>query len=385
MSSSFVISQARIFGPGGTAETGALAVRDGRFTRPDDEAAGHHRYDAAGLLLLPGIVDLHGDAFERQIMPRPGVHFALDLALADTDRQLVANGITTAFHAVTWSWEPGLRSGKAARAMAEALDQMRPRLLADNRFHLRWETFALDAEPEVLDLLERGLIHLLAFNDHTPEILRRVGSPKFTQYTERTGLQADALKLLLDRVWSQRDQVPAAIERLAGAAAGAGVPLASHDDESAEMRRSYRGIGCTLAEFPKTLDATDDAVAAGDTVIMGAPNVVRGGSHSNGIGAASMVREGRCSVLTSDYYYPALLHAAFRLARDGICTLPKAWDLVSANPARAAGLADRGSLEAGKRADFILVDDSDAASPHIVATFVAGRPVYVNDRLRLAA
>jgi alpha-D-ribose 1-methylphosphonate 5-triphosphate diphosphatase len=298
----------------------------------------------------------------------------------------VANGITTAFHAVTWSWEPGLRSRDMALAFVATLERLRPRLAADNLFHLRWETFALEAEREIVDWLARGQIQLLAFNDHTPEMVRRAESAKhILRYTERTGLDPQALKDMLDRVWMQRDSVAAAVARIAQAARNAGVPLASHDDESPEMRRYYRDIGCTMAEFPKTLGAADEARIGGDTVIMGAPNVVRGGSHLNGIAAATMVRDGLCSVLTSDYYYPALLHAAFRLARDGILSLPEAWKLVSENPARAAGLADRGVLAPGRRADFILVDDSDPMQPRVAATFVGGRPVFVNDRVRLAA
>lgn len=386
MSASFTVSGARLLQHDGSYRAGTIAVRDGRFAVSDGSEATGPVHEANGLLMLPGIVDLHGDAFERQIMPRPGVHFGLDLALADTDRQLVANGITTAFHAVTWSWEPGLRSGHNARAMADALDQMRPHLLAENLFHLRWETFALDAEPGVLDLLAGGRIHLLAFNDHTPEIIRKAGTAAHAaRYAERTGLDVDALRALLGQVWSRRDEVAAAVVRLAAAARDAGVPIASHDDDSAEMRRSYRRLGCRLAEFPKTPEAAEEAHRAGDTIIMGAPNVVRGGSHIDGLAAAAMVRDGRCSVLSSDYYYPAPFHAAFRLARDGICPLPRAWDLISANPARAAGLTDRGAIETGKRADFIMVDDRNPARPRIVATFVAGRAVFVEDRHRLAA
>src|SRR5580704_4102758 len=122
--------------------------------------------DARGLLVLPGIVDIHGDAFERQMMPRPGVDFALDIALLESDRQAVANGMTTVFHGVTWSWEPGLRGPENARTMLAALERLRPRLGADTRFHLRHETFNLEAEPEILQWLSGRRIDLVAFNDH---------------------------------------------------------------------------------------------------------------------------------------------------------------------------------------------------------------------------
>ena len=111
-----------------------------------DHARGSLGLDAKGLLVLPGIVDLHGDAFERQMMPRPGVDFPIDVALIDSDRQAISNGITTVFHATTWSWEPGLRSGDNARALLEAIEALRPQLAADTRFHLRHETYNLGVE-----------------------------------------------------------------------------------------------------------------------------------------------------------------------------------------------------------------------------------------------
>ncbi len=128
----------------------SLAIADGQIVEIDAiNRSGTPSLDAGDLLVLPGIVDIHGDAFERQMMPRPGVDFPLDVALVDTDRQVIGNGITTVFHATTWSWEPGLRSGDNARGLLEAIEGLRPRLAADTRFHLRHETYNLDAEDEI--------------------------------------------------------------------------------------------------------------------------------------------------------------------------------------------------------------------------------------------
>src|SRR5579859_7018189 len=154
---------------GGTFAEGVLTVSGGNIATLSSAAArGLPRFDARSLLVLPGIVDIHGDAFERQIMPRPGVDFAMDIALADSDRQAVANGITTVFHGVTWSWEPGLRGAENARAILAAIEELRPRLAADTKFHLRHETYNLAAEPEVIDWLGERRIGALAFNDHLP-------------------------------------------------------------------------------------------------------------------------------------------------------------------------------------------------------------------------
>src|SRR5258706_15728052 len=122
--------------------------------------------DARRLLVLPGIVDLHGDAFERQMMPRPGVDFPIDIALVDSARQAIANGIATVFHATTWSWEPGLRSADNARHLLEAIETLRPQLAADTRFHLRHETYNLDAQAEIHQWVSSGHIALVAVNDH---------------------------------------------------------------------------------------------------------------------------------------------------------------------------------------------------------------------------
>ncbi|MCC8942207.1 alpha-D-ribose 1-methylphosphonate 5-triphosphate diphosphatase, partial [Bradyrhizobium sp. Arg68] len=293
--------------------------------------------DASGLLVLPGIVDLHGDAFERQMMPRPGVDFPTDVALIDSDRQVIANGITTVFHGTTWSWEPGLRSAENARKLLDAIEALRPQLAADTRFHLRHETHNLEAEAEIIQWLREGRIDLFAFNDHS-----NVKPKKRNQSAERAGLSLEAYNELIDQVVARRPEVPASIARLASAARDASVRMLSHDDNSPAMRQEFRALGATVAEFPVNEETARDAAAAGDFIVFGAPNVVRGGSHTGWTKASDMIAKGLCSVLASDYYYPAQLLAAFRLAADGILPLAKAWDLISAGPARAAGLEDRG-------------------------------------------
>lgn len=349
-----------------------IGMRDGKFV---SEAADSRIWDARGMLVLPGIVDIHGDAFERQMMPRPGVYFADDIALFETDRQLVANGITTAFHALTWSWEPGLRCTERARRFVDALERIRPRLACDTKLHLRWETFNLDALEEVETWLAGGRVALFAFNDHTTGMLTESRGPSHTaKVVERTGLQPEAYATLIARIAAHAADVPTANMRLAEVARTAGVAMASHDDRSPDDRAVFRALGCRMSEFPLTRETAEAARACSDHVIMGAPNVVRGGSHLSLVSAEALVRAGLCDILASDYYYPALLQAVWRLAgsADGIATF---WPLVSENPARAAGLADRGTLAPGKRADCIVVDVSGSV-PRVAATFVEGRLVY---------
>jgi len=379
----YTLSNIRLIESNGTTAANSLTIEGGYILSLGGSAG--QSWECGGLLALPGIVDLHGDAFERQLMPRPGVHFDTKLALLDSDRQLVTNGITTAYHAVTYSWEPGLRSREAGRALIDALETMRPTLACDTRLHLRWETFNLDAEDEITEWLAAGRISLLAFNDHTPGIAREAVNPqKLSKYAERSGLSLSAFATLVGKVYDRQDDVQSAIGRLAAAALTANVPMASHDDETPDDRNRYARMGCHISEFPKNEETAQTARDAGHDIVMGAPNVVRGGSHLSAASAAHLISKDLCTILTSDYYYPALAQGAFRLVRDGVCDLASAWNLISKNPAKAAWLDDRGTLAPGKRADIVLIDDSDPKLPRIVATIAGGKPMVFGD-LRLPA
>jgi alpha-D-ribose 1-methylphosphonate 5-triphosphate diphosphatase len=342
-------------------------------------ANGHLRLDASGLLVLPGIVDCHGDAFERHIMPRPKVSFDIGLALRDADRALLASGITTAFHGVTWSWEPGLRGAENARRLLDTIDALAPELGADTRFHLRHETFNLDAEAEIIDWLRSGRVGVLAFNDHTEGTLKTRSRPdKVGKMVERSGLSHEDFMTLVENVYARKDEVPGSISRLAAAAQEAGIPVLSHDDMTPEMRRWYRALGVSVAEFPIDEETAREAAAHREPIVFGAPNVVRGGSHTGCPSAEEMVAKGLCTILASDYYYPALLLAPFILARNGTARLEDAWKLVSQAPAEAFGLGDRGTIAPDMRADLILVED--APQPRVVATIAGGRLVHLADQ-----
>ncbi|WP_395663976.1 alpha-D-ribose 1-methylphosphonate 5-triphosphate diphosphatase [Aestuariivirga sp.] len=338
------------------------------------KSSGSSGLDASGCLVLPGIVDIHGDAFERQIMPRPKTMFPLDIAMLETDRQLAANGVTTAYHGITVSWEPGLRSLEEASRIIEALDSLEPRLRTDHRLHIRWETFALDEMVEVEALFKRAKKPLLAFNDHTtPSIAGSRADIKIRSAAERAMIDVEHYWRLLHGVAERAGEVAASIRRMAAAAASDGVPMLSHDDYLPEGRSAFRDMGVRIAEFPMNSLTLDAAAAAGDVVVLGAPNVVRGGSHNGAIGAEQAIRQEKCSVLASDYYYPAPLQAVIALEQRGALPLEKAWDMISQAPAAACGLTDRGRIEKGLRADLVILPETGSAP---VATLVAGSCVY---------
>lgn len=362
---------------------GDIAVADGQISGDSGGTSDALTIDASGLHVLPGIIDIHGDGFERLVHPRPSVDVDPVIALLEADRQFAANGITTAYHSVTWSWEGGTRGSEAALAILETIEKLRPHLGIDTRYHLRHETFNLDAEPVILDWIARGRIDCLAFNDHMAGTIKQRHRPdKLLGMITRSGLSEAAFHALIERVHGRADDVPASIERLAAAGRKAGLPMLSHDDMTPEMRNWYRGLGCRIAEFPINEATAEAAAGAGDPIVFGAPNVMRGGSHTGCPSAAVMAGRGQCSVLASDYYCPALPLAPFRLAAQGL-PLAEAWALVSSGPAAALGLLDRGRIAEGLRADLVLVEDRSPLPPRIVATIAAGNIVQLNDAQRV--
>jgi alpha-D-ribose 1-methylphosphonate 5-triphosphate diphosphatase len=344
-------------------------------------------FDASGLLLLPGIVDIHGDAFERQIQPRPETVFSHDIALADTDRQLIANGITTACHGLTFSWEGGLRGRDAALDMLRQVAMNRKMFHADHRIHLRFENHHVDGVHDALEWIENGWISLLAFNEHLPSIARKAERPeKLAAYAERARCGTDEFRRRILDAQSRTGKVEAGIQALAAVCRRYAIPMASHDDETRAERERFQKMEVTISEFPRTQEALSTALELGNRIIMGAPNVLLGGSHCGGLSAENSVRNESCHILASDYYYPSLLHAPFKLAfQYGACSLAQAWQLVSRNPADALGLRDRGRMADGCRADLLLVEASSSGNVRLVATIAAGRLVYCAEPSRLHA
>ena len=332
-------------------------------------------FDASGLLVMPGLIDIHGDAHERQFQPRPGIGFPPALALRDSAAQLISCGITTAYLGVTLSWEPGLRSLGAWRGMKDALREMKGGAATDLRVHLRFEADNFDALDDALADIASGDVHLLGFNDHTPSIVKKLNNlDEVAKYAGRAGMKADAFMALAQSVYARRAEVPAARAQLAEAAIGAGIPMLSHDDDSIERRALFRAHGARICEFPITEEVAANARAVGEAVVMGAPNVVRGGSHLGWASAAPLAERGLVNVLASDYFWPAMMEAAFVMAERGVLDLPRAWALVSKNPAQACGLDDRGQLQAGLRGDVVVVD-ADRRAP--VAVFAAGKLAWL--------
>jgi alpha-D-ribose 1-methylphosphonate 5-triphosphate diphosphatase len=363
--------------------TGAQILRDGALQRlsiglAEGKIAGGSlpEVNLSGYLILPGIIDLHGDGFERHILPRPSAPFPLAVGLASADREAACNGVTTAFFAQGWSWEGGHRSPAAAIALLEAMDAYRPRALTDLRVQLRAETHLVEAVPQLLDVVRRHKVPYVVFNDHLEEAcaMSRVDPTNFAAWARKVGRSPADMAETLDRAKSRAREVPRQLCTLAEAFDAMGVAYGSHDDPDGETREFYSMIGARIAEFPLSRRAAAAARAMMNPVIMGAPNVVRGRSQAGNIAAADLIAEGLCDALVSDYHIPALPLAAWTLVDKGLCSLPQAWAMISSNPAEILRMPDRGRLEPGLRADMVVVDE---ATRTIEATICAGRLTYL--------
>ncbi|RFU12763.1 alpha-D-ribose 1-methylphosphonate 5-triphosphate diphosphatase [Rhodobacteraceae bacterium W635] len=341
-------------------------------------ASGGRRVDLAGYMVLPGIVDLHGDGFERHLAPRRGAQTDPAAGLHAVDAELAANGITTTLLAQFFSWEGGMRGPGFAERVAEALAGAET--LTDMRLQLRLEVNLLDEYERALALVRRAGIGVVTFNDHLPHRHLAEGRtpPRLTGQAIKSGRSPEAHHALLKRLHENSNDVPQALARLAAVLRAEGVILGSHDDSTDADRARAHALGARLAEFPETLAAARAAKADGDSIVMGAPNVVRGGSHDKKVSAEEVIAAGCCDALASDYHYPAPRLAAFALVDRGSMPLAEAWALVSSRPAAVMGWTDRGRLEAGARADLVILD---RATRRVAATVAGGQVAHLSGPL----
>lgn len=333
--------------------------------------------DLSGFLVLPGIVDLHGDGFERHLAQRRGAMKQMDAGLVACEAELAANGITTAVLAQFVSWEGGMRGLDFAEKVFGAIRDTRASVVTDLRPQLRFETHLLELYEDLLDKLAAWDVTYIVFNDHLPHDRLREGKlpRRLNGQALKAGRSPQKHHEYMLELHGRRDEVPAALDWLCRRLAAAGIRMGSHDDATAAGRAIWRARGVTLAEFPETLEAAEAAHGAGDAVLMGSPNVVRGGSHNGNLSAVDLVAMGYCDALASDYHYPSPRRAALMLADAGMCSLAQAWGLVSSGPAAVLGLEDRGTLTPGKRADLVVLD---AATRRVAATFAGGQVSYMS-------
>lgn len=360
MSETRVLENAKIVTPDEVLD-GWIGLSDGRIAeigtgRPPERGA-----DMAGDYLLPGLVELHTDHLESHLSPRPKVRWNhLSAALA-YDAQIAASGITTVFDSLRVGSDVDGRSATGEfGAIAEAIESARASnlLRVDHRTHLRCEICASDVIEEATHILGQFRVNLISLMDHTPGARQfRDTSTWKIYYGGKSGSTDEHLETIIrDRVALHQANHDRHRGELVALAKSRGIVLASHDDTTLAHVAESAADGIRLAEFPTTVEAAVASHAAGIQVMMGAPNVVRGGSHSGNVSAETLARAGVLDILSSDYVPASLLMGAFEIANriEGF-GLNRAVNTVSLNPSLATGLDDRGALRAGLKADLIRV------------------------------
>lgn len=332
--------------------------------------------DLTGYLILPGIVDIHGDGFEKHLAPRRGAMKDVDQGLIAAEAEIASNGITTCTLAQFYSWEGGMRGPDFAEKVFAARAQIKGRVGTDLQVQLRFEIGLLDHYNAMQEMIEKYEIRYVVLNDHLPhdEIASGKRPQRLTGQALRIGKNPDRHWEDLQALHASMPQVPAALDGLCAALTAKGIVLGSHDDSCAEDRLTWRTRGVGIAEFPETQAAAEAARDAGEPVILGAPNAVRGGSHKGNASALELIAMGLCDALASDYHYPSLKRAAFLIADSGLCSLSDAWSMISDGPARILALNDRGKLAPGYRADLAILD---AKTRDVCATIAGGEVTYM--------
>jgi len=379
-----VVAGGTIVTPDGAVEGGRVVVEDGRIAavdRPEcdgatadcDERTDAPRLDATDRIVLPGLVDLHGDEVERYRFPRSGERVDASTALATADRLALAAGITTKFDAIAFEDAPEKnRSIDGATELLEAV-AAGDDLVADHRVHARCEVTDPESIAAVADLADRPVVDIASLMAHAPGRGQFEDEEAFaSRYADGRGAAADEAA----RAGRERRAIPETTVRervadLAEELSAADVLVASHDDADPAAVEHALDHGVELCEYPVSLPAARRATERGAATAMGAPNLVRGGSLWGNLDAREAIDAGVVDVLCSDYRPQALLASVFVDTGE---PLARRAARVTSEPARVAGLADRGELTAGARADLVVVDPDPV--PTVTRALVAGREVY---------
>jgi len=373
-----LLTGARVVLPTETRQTVSILMEEGFITAIDPESTnGAHAVDLRGRTLLPGLIDLHCDALEKEVEPRPNVHFPLDFACAQADKRNAAAGITTVFHALSFAnHELGVRNNTFAAEIARAVHAWQPHALVDNRVHARYEITDETAPPVLEAMLVAGDAHLISFMDHTPGQGQFKDMAAYRSYLSKTYKKTDAeLDTIMSAKLGAAESAMGRMKAVAAVARACGIAIASHDDDSPEKVETVSALGAAISEFPVNVATARAARAQGLVTLFGAPNMLRGKSQSGNMRALDAVLEGVADCLCGDYSPAALLPSVLKLPDLAPIALHEAVALVSRNPARAVGLTDRGEISPGKRADLIAVKWLGGL-PQVERVWVKGTPAF---------
>jgi len=331
-----------------------------------------------GRMITPGFVDLHSDAVEKEIEPRPGAAFPIENALVDLDKKLAMAGITTMFHAIAFNEESlvGQRGNDAAKQLIEAIFEGNNSMLAiDNFVHARFEITSFSSVAIIKDLMRRNLVQILSFMDHSPGQGQFASLQKWKDYHVPVfDLSEKTVQDIITQQAFKKSICTDYLLELSDFAGRHSILLASHDDDTSTKIDLMEKMGITIAEFPLCLETARYAKSRGMTTGMGAPNIVRGKSQSGNISARRLVESRFCDFLCSDYHPSSMLQAVYSMIREMGMEPAEAFSYVCTAPAAIAGLDDRGDIAAGKLADLLVIEDR--LVPKVVMTIKSGKTIY---------
>jgi len=381
----------RIVTPDGVLEGGTVVIEGGKIAEVSGrcDILGPGDVYAGGCWILPGMIDPHSDAIEHEMQPRPNSRFPLEWSFLELERKLAAQGITTIYHSFSMvdgdTPNASRRNASVAEYVHKVRELSRTNRLIRHKVHLRFEITNTGGVPLVEQFIRNGTIDLLSFMDHTPGQGQYRDQELHKRYVmQRQNLNEQEVLRRFEESRRRPKVPPDTLQRLADLAREHGIPLASHDDDSCEKLEIVSGWRAAISEFPVDMETAACAKRRGMAVVMGAPNVMLGRSHSNNLSAREAIRAGVVDILCSDYYPPAMLQSVFLLHREGL-PLHLAVRMVTKNTASVLGLSGEfGSIEPGKAADLIMVG-MHGDRPVVERVWVGGRTVCLMEYKETAA
>lgn len=326
--------------------------------------------------VVPGFVDLHSDAIEKEIEPRPGARFPVEMAVVELDKKLSMAGITTMYHAIGFNDEE-LQKGRGTQQSSELIEELykanQKNLGIDNFIHARFEITSHNSVKTIKELIKNKKVNMLSIMDHSPgqgQFKTMESWKKF--HLKSYEIEKDEVEAYIkSKVSKKSDGI---VEDLVKFGLKYNLPILSHDDDSSEKLNTLKNLGVSFSEFPLSVETAKYAHKLGICTGMGAPNVVRGGSQSGNIAAKELVKAKACDYLCSDYHPSSMLLCPYRLKEDVALDLESGFAMISSTPAKLAGLNDRGEIKEGLVADIVVIDESHF--PKVVLTLKEGEVVY---------
>ncbi len=377
---SLLLQHATLILPGEVLRNGSLLIQDGNiaciYRKGDMPETATEIINCEQQWIFPGIIDLHTDALEHEIAPRPFADFDIGIALRELEKKMSGCGYHTVYHSMYLGYTSPTGGTTTPREtlFKKIYEASRQQTLIRNKIHLRFEITGIDAFELCIELMEKGYIDLLSLMDHTPG-QGQYGREQFVKHMLEKGKTESEAIALLEEYRKTPKLGDEQLEKLISKAAQINIPVASHDDDTPEKVEKMHKLGVSICEFPINMDTAETAHRKGMTVIGGAANVLRGGSLSGNLHVAEGIVSGFVDCLCSDYYPPAMLHSMFKLKQSYDLPFEETSKLLGLRPAETMGLSSQtGSIETGKKADLMVVQIIDQL-PLVTHNIVAGKIV----------